>query len=126
MKLTTEQLEKAKTAAAPEELLTFAKAEGLEMTEQEAADLFAKLNCSGELADIELGNVSGGVICGSDDEKDDFEVGDRVLESIDEFCPMCHSRVYIIERLGKRRHKIRCNECGHVREIENNHVMQKA
>ena len=60
MELTKELIEKAKTAKSPEELLEMAKAEGIEMTEDEAAKAFARLNNSGELADDELDNVSGG------------------------------------------------------------------
>ena len=52
---------KAKTAKSAEELLEIAKANGVEMTAEEAATYFAQLNPkSGELSDNELDNVSGG------------------------------------------------------------------
>ena len=44
-----------------EELLTLAKESGVEITAEQAQDLFAQLNQkSGELADDELDNVTGG------------------------------------------------------------------
>lgn len=43
------------------ELLALAKENGIEMTEEQAKEYFAKLNTkTGELADDELDNVSGG------------------------------------------------------------------
>ena len=65
MNFTPEQLTKAKAAKSAEELLALAKESGIEMTEEEAKNLFAKLHAEGELADDELGNVSGG--CGGDE-----------------------------------------------------------
>ena len=62
MNITKELLEKAKTAKTAEELLAMAKAENIELTEEQAAKAFAELNKSGELSDEELDNVSGG--CG--------------------------------------------------------------
>jgi predicted ribosomally synthesized peptide with nif11-like leader len=54
-------IEKAKKAASAEELIALAKEAGISMTEQKAADAFQKLHSAkGELADEELGNVSGG------------------------------------------------------------------
>ena len=59
-------IEKAKTAKSAEELLEIAKANGVEMTEDEAATYFAQLNPkSGELSDDDLDNVAGGG-CGDD------------------------------------------------------------
>ena len=62
MNVSKELIEKAKTAKSAEELLAMAKAENIELTEEEAAKAFAELNKSGELSDEELNNVSGG--CG--------------------------------------------------------------
>ena len=59
--LTPEMIEKAKAAKTAEELLAIAKAEGVEMTEAEAAAYFAQLNPkTGELDDDDLDNVAGG------------------------------------------------------------------
>ena len=80
MKFTDEMLEKAKTAKSAEELLAMAKAEKVELTEEEAVKAFAELNKTGELSDEELDNVSGG--CGRDyepsGETPKFHVGDRL------------------------------------------------
>ena len=59
--LTPEMIEKAKAAKSAEELLELAKANGVEMTEDEAATYFAQLNpTSGELSDDDLDAVAGG------------------------------------------------------------------
>jgi predicted ribosomally synthesized peptide with nif11-like leader len=59
--LKPEMIEKAKAAKSAEELLELAKANGVEMTEDEAATYFAQLNPkSGELSDDDLDNVAGG------------------------------------------------------------------
>ena len=59
--LTNEIIEKAKAAKSAEELLEIAKANGVEMTLDEAATYFAQLNPkSGELGDDELDSVAGG------------------------------------------------------------------
>jgi len=56
-----EILAKAKKLKSVEELLTLAKESGVEMTVEQAQDIFAQLNQkSGELADDELDNVAGG------------------------------------------------------------------
>lgn len=56
-----ELIEKAKSAKSPEELLEEAKTEGVEMTADEAAKAFARLNNSGELSDDLLDGVVGGI-----------------------------------------------------------------
>ena len=61
MNCNAEMIEKAKTAKSVEELLEIAKANGVEMTEDEAKTYFAQLNPkSGELDEDLLVNVSGG------------------------------------------------------------------
>ena len=59
MKLTKEMLEKATTAKTAEELAKMAKAEGVELTAEQAAKAFAELNNRGELSDEELENAAG-------------------------------------------------------------------
>ena len=80
MNVSKELLKKAKTAKSAEELLEMAKAENIELTEEEAAQAFAKMNKNGELSDEELDNVAGG--CGRDyepsGETPKFHVGDRL------------------------------------------------
>ena len=60
MNISKELVEKAKTAKTAEELLAMAKAENIELTEEQAAKAFAELNKTGELSDEELDNVAGG------------------------------------------------------------------
>ena len=75
MNITKELLEKAKTAKTAEELLEMAKAENVELTEEQAKEYFATIHASGELSDEELDNVAGG--CGGPDYK--YDIGDSVL-----------------------------------------------
>ena len=51
MKFSNEMIEKAKTAKTAEELLEMAKAEHIELTEEEAKKAFEKLNKNCELSD---------------------------------------------------------------------------
>ena len=60
MNISKELLEKAKMAKTAKELLEMAKAENIELTEEQAAKAFAELNKIGELSDEELDNVAGG------------------------------------------------------------------
>lgn len=60
MKFSKELIEKAKTAKTAEELLAMAKAENIELTEEQAAKAFAELSKNGVLSDEELDNVAGG------------------------------------------------------------------
>lgn len=61
MELNKELLEKAEAAKTAEELLILAKENGIELTDEQAEKYFNKINvASGEIADDELDNVSGG------------------------------------------------------------------
>lgn len=60
MELMEEQLEKAKQANNVQELLTFAKENGIELTEKEASEHFEVLKKNNALTDEELADVSGG------------------------------------------------------------------
>ena len=60
MNFTNEQMTRAKSAKSAEELLEMAKAEGIAMTEEQAAKYFAELHTEGELSDDELTSVAGG------------------------------------------------------------------
>ena len=59
MNFPTEMIEKAKAAKTAEELLEIAKAEGVEMTAEEANEYYQQLT-SCELDDDLLGGVAGG------------------------------------------------------------------
>ena len=63
MKFTADQLAKAREAKTAEELIAFAKAEGIEAAEEEIRARFAAMHREGEIADKELDNVAGG--CGA-------------------------------------------------------------
>ena len=85
--LTPEMIEKAKAAKSAEELLELAKANGVEMTADEAATYFAQLNPkSGELDDDDLDAVAGGASgCGKTQINDGTMV--RVING--KKCPNC-------------------------------------
>ena len=77
--LNPEMIEKAKAAKSAEELLELAKANGVDMTADEAKTYFAQLNPeSGELSDDDLDAVAGGG-CG-EKPTPKFAVGDHVLK----------------------------------------------
>ena len=105
MKLTQEQLAKAKAAKSVEELLTLAKENGMELTEEEAKNYFEQWHKDGKLSDEELDNVSGG--CGGDPH-DDYPSGacfSYTSEYItDTKCPICGEemtdagRVFILDK----------------------------
>lgn len=66
-KISPELLEKAKQAKSAEELLTLAKENDIELTEENAKAYFEQLNPpKGELSDAELDNIAGGG-CNSED-----------------------------------------------------------
>ncbi|MGN1103610.1 MAG: Nif11-like leader peptide family RiPP precursor [Candidatus Coproplasma sp.] len=82
MELTNELLEKAKTAKSAEELLEMAKAEGVELSEEEAAKAYADLHKSGELSDDELDNVAGGCDDSPSSETEDSKKEDTTTDRV--------------------------------------------
>lgn len=67
MELNNELIAKAKQAKTPEELMSLAKENGMEMTGENAKEYFEQLHPkTGELSDDELDNVAGGG-CYADD-----------------------------------------------------------
>lgn len=97
MNLSKELIEKAKQAKTVEELSGLAKAENIELSADEAARIFAKLNENGELSDEELDNVSGGG-CGTSGKYPKFEVGQTVYKK------STHEKATITNNLGKQGH----------------------
>ena len=70
MELNKELLEKVKKMKTPEELLAFAEENGIEMTKEKADAYFKQLGTSsGNIADDELENVSGGKFDEMEDQK---------------------------------------------------------
>ncbi|MGN0596099.1 MAG: hypothetical protein ACI4J1_02055, partial [Ruminiclostridium sp.] len=57
---TRELLEKLAAAKSVQELIEMAKAEGVEIAEDKAEELFAKLNAEGELSDAMVDEIAGG------------------------------------------------------------------
>ncbi len=67
MKFTREQIEKAAACKSVDELLALAKAEGVQMTQEEAEKYFAQLN-GNKLNPDDIGEVAGGCmgnVCGA-------------------------------------------------------------
>ena len=82
MEMNKALLAKAKEAKTPDELMSLAKENGVELTEESAASYFDRLHPqTGELSDSELDNVSGG--CGggyvAGRPHPQFGVGESVL-----------------------------------------------
>ena len=93
--LTPEMIEKAKAAKSVEELLEIAKANGVEMTADEAATYFAQLGPkNGELNDDDLDSVAGGA-CGGG-----VRVGDNVRVTSGETCSICGGNVGTVKAVG--------------------------
>ena len=117
--LTPELIEKAKTAKSAEELLALAKANNVEMTEEEAKTYFEQLNANVTVSDEELDAVAGGgfmgVIPPSNKEKNGFKKGDRIMLKNGKKC-VCGSRIGICVVPGISAHEatIRCEECKYV------------
>ena len=117
MKYSKELIEKAKTAKTAEELLAMAKAENIELTEEQAAKAFAELNKSGELSDEELDNVAGG--CGGEEiTEPKYKEGDLVWISGGFACYTCGRyrafKVTEVHRspVGKHTYSVACPDCG--------------
>ncbi len=89
MNLTPEMIAKAKTARSAEELITIAKAEGInDLTEEELVKIYEQLNPNmGEMADDELDMVSGGDGCF--DNKHSAEYNSFYYNRV---CPKCGSQ----------------------------------
>lgn len=80
--ITHEMLQKAKAAESVEEFIALARANGVELTGDEAKAYFAKLNsASGELSDEELDHVAGGGCGGSGGgpREEDLPAGTHVM-----------------------------------------------
>ena len=78
--ITPELITKAKVAKSAEELFELAKANNVEMTEEEAKTYFAQLNANATVADDELEAVAGGG-CGSDENPCPYCGGKTMLTS---------------------------------------------
>ena len=112
--LKPEMIEKAKAAKTAEELLEIAKANGVEMTADEAAAYFAQLNPkSGELDDDDLDAVAGGAgSCGDPTNSDVFPEGSMMSRK--EGPCVCGNNVWIAQYEwtgGKEYIRPTCSAC---------------
>ena len=80
---------KAKTAESAEKLFEIAKANNVELTEEEAKTYFDQLNANGAVSDDELDVVAGG--CG-----ETYKVGTKVRFTDGTMCPNCRSTFGIV------------------------------
>ena len=88
---TPELIAKARAAKSAEELFELAKANEMEITEEDAKLYFAQLNANGAVADDELDAVAGGGSCpGGDDEEDE---GSSSSGTYKFHCPYCQGLV---------------------------------
>lgn len=88
---TPELIAKARSAKSAEELFELAKANEMEITEEDAKLYFAQLNANGAVADDELNAVAGGGSCpGGDDEEDE---GSSSSGTYKFHCPYCQGLV---------------------------------
>lgn len=98
--LTPELIAKAKAAKSAEELFEIAKANNVEMTEEEAKTYFAQLNANGAVSDDELDVVAGGLGCPDDGEESEAKPklmpGQTVRVLNGKICPKCHSNEGVI------------------------------
>ena len=89
---TPELIRKAKAAKSAEELLELAKANDVELAEEEARIYFEQLNAVGKVSDDELDSVAGGdgLSCPSDDEEDEGSPSSGTYKF---HCPYCQGLV---------------------------------
>ena len=126
-------MEKARAAKTAEELLEIAKANGVEMTADEAATYFAQLNPkSGELDDDDLDAVAGGA-CGNKPTPK-FAVGDHVIKSGLYNCDgglfgNCQSRYWVVKAFidyetNSIYYRCKCPDCGIVTDISESYLLK--
>jgi predicted ribosomally synthesized peptide with nif11-like leader len=108
--LTPEMIDKAKAAKSAEELLEIAKANGVELTAEEAKTYFEQLKANSAVSDDELDTVAGGSDggCGSDEDADENST-EKEENLIKHPCPECGGAT-IAMAFAKRR----CKVCGYV------------
>jgi hypothetical protein len=88
---TPELIAKARSAKSAEELFELAKANEMEITEEDAKLYFAQLNANGAVADDELDAVAGGGSCPGDDDEEDE--GSSSSGTYKFHCPYCQGLV---------------------------------
>ena len=111
---TPEVIAKAKATRSAEELLEIAKANGVELTAEEAKTYFEQLKANSAVSDDELDTVAGGSDggCGSDEDADENSTENSTEQEenpIKHPCPECGGPT-IAMAFAKRR----CKVCGYV------------
>ena len=108
---TSELITKAKAAANAEELFEIAKANNVELTEEEAKAYFDQLSAGGTVSDDDLNDVAGGGSCPGDDAP---MGGDRVRFQDGRVCEQCGCPTGILERgvYGNYGDNVKCAQCG--------------
>ena len=115
--LTPELIAKAKTAKSAEELLALAKANNVELTEEEAKTYFEQLNANGAVSDDELEAVAGGGSCPVIEESIPHGTHVRVVNG--DTCSNCKGTTgYVIKNNvdvtpGLKKYYVKC-ECGSI------------
>ena len=110
--LTPEFIEKANAAKSAEELFELAKANNVEMTEDEAKIYFEQMSENATVSDEELDSVAGGA--GS---RDTIRPGDKVRVIGGKGCPNCGSMIYVFSgglagALGvPSTQQVKCTKC---------------
>ena len=106
--LTPEMIDKAKAAKSAEELLEIAKANGVELTAEEAKTYFEQLKANSAVSDDELDIVAGGSDggCGNDEEEEEETEKQQPAHGERYQCPHCGAK-YINRRA-------QCTKC-HIR-----------
>ena len=111
---TPELIAKAKAAKSAEELLALAKANNVEMTEEEAKTYFEQLNANGAVSDDELGAVAGGFL-GISCPDNDGEETDVLMHregKVTGRCPNCGSTNIGTHVNPDGGGSFKCNDCG--------------
>ena len=104
--MNSELIVKAREASSVKELLALARENNIELTEDEARELFDRFHTNGELADDELESVAG---------------GGCAYETPPETCPKCHSKNFRIYNHINGLWQLTCyvcNECSHQWEVK--------
>lgn len=126
--ITPELIAKAKESKSAEELLAFAKENGVELTEEEAKTYFEQLCVSGPVSDDELDAVAGGFQCiiqwlrnrSVNANRNIIMVNDAPTVLNSQRCPYCGSTA-VVEQSGDgfllldtsdNKNYITCSQCG--------------
>ncbi len=112
--LSKEMLQKARECKTVEELLNLAKENDYSITEEQATETFNQWNKTGELADEELENVSGGACDTEGENVENLQDGDLVRFKNGYICERCPSVVFKMDLPW-----VECTICGTRSKVSN-------